>query len=128
MEIQAAKVCALCGAPATDAPRLYVRQKRHLDADRTHEIPLCEEHGYALRAGVLPPQRIIYDWVTRAHDALYENARLVLRPELRCLGCNAPLKDVPTDLVFQLDCATCEAGNVLGTALGHRVAVKLGAG
>ena len=125
MEIRAESACALCGAPATDAPRLFVRQKRHLDAERTHQIPLCEEHGIALRAGVLQPQRIIFDWVTRVYDELYENSRLVLHPELRCLACNAPLRDAPSDLVVQLQCETCAAGNVVGTALGHRVAVKL---
>lgn len=118
--------CALCGRAALAAPRLFVRQQRALDLDRTHQIALCVEHAGALCAGVLDPQQIIFDWTKRFHDHLYENTRLVLRPELRCLACNAPLPANGSRGDKALGCRSCSAWNVIGSALGYPVAVRLG--
>jgi hypothetical protein len=126
--------CALCANRSLDVLRLFIRQERLLDSDRTHQIALCPEHASALRAGVIDPQQIIFDWTKRHHEELYENTRLVLRPELRCLACNDPLCPHVASQVASLaassgagsmDCRSCSATNVIGSALGYVVAIRL---
>jgi hypothetical protein len=126
MEKTDPETCVLCGSPAVDAPRISVRQEHALDAAVAHRLALCRTHGDELRAGDCTPQRIIYAWATRAHEDLYRNERLVLRPELRCLACNAALHatDPPAQ---EIACSACGAANRLGSALGHPVAVRLDA-
>jgi hypothetical protein len=119
--------CVLCGLPPADAPRIFIRQEHDLDSPASHRLGLCDRHGEELREGVLTPQHIIYTWATHAHADLYRNERLVLRPELRCLSCNTSLGDASTldDGVVELRCRKCGGANGIGTALGHRVAVRL---
>lgn len=126
--------CVLCTKHAADAPRIHIRQELALDAPVAHRLALCAEHGEALRSGALNPQQIIYAWATRAHADLYRNERLVLRPELRCLACDAALPApaagaagaaAAPDDESELACPACGAVNVLGSALGHRVAVRM---
>lgn len=126
MEKTDPEACVLCGSPAVDAPRIFVRQEHALDAAVAHRLALCRAHGDALCAGDLTPQQIIYAWATHAHDDLYRNERLVLHPELRCLGCNAALAsgDAPATGAA-LACPSCGARNAIGSALGHPVAVRL---
>jgi hypothetical protein len=118
--------CFLCSAPAVDAPRIHIRQEHDLAAPVAHHLAFCDEHGTELRRGQLTPQQIIYDWATRAHGDLYRNERLVLVPELRCLACDAPLPDSNGNGTSEARCAACGATNELGSALGHRVAVRIG--
>jgi hypothetical protein len=117
--------CAVCGAPAIAAPRLFLRQERHFDCPCTHEVGLCEEHAAALRAGLLPPHRVVFDWTQRFHDEIYEGTRLILKPQLTCLACNAPLSELSEEHAARLRCEACGAHNAIGTALGDRVAVRL---
>ncbi len=118
--------CALCANRALDAPRLFIRQERLLDSERTHQIALCLEHATALRHGAIDPQQIIFNWTKRFRDQLYENTRLVLRPELRCLSCNDPLcPNVAGRGAGSVDCRSCLSSNVLGSALGYPVAIRL---
>ena len=117
--------CAICGISAVPAPRLFLRQERHFDCPRTHKVGLCAEHGAALRAGLLPPHRVVFDWTQRFHDEIYEGTRLILQPQLTCLACNAPLSESPEEHVARLRCNACGGHNAIGTALGYRVAVRL---
>lgn len=136
MENTDPEACVLCEKRAVDAPRIHIRQELALDAPVAHRLALCAEHGEALRSGGLNPQQIIYAWATRAHADLYRNERLVLRPELRCLACDVVLSVPGTGAAggpaaaapegdSELACAACGAVNVLGSALGHRVAVRM---
>lgn len=128
MEKPHPEACVLCGESAARAPRIVVHQEHAHAATQDHALALCDAHGAELRAGRLTPQSIIYTWATRAHSALYQNERLVLRPELACLECNAALPgDVRDagDVERDVTCAACGATNTLGSALGHRVAVRL---
>ena len=119
--------CVLCGDSAADAPRIFIRQEHELDSPASHRLALCDRHGEELREGVLTPQHIIYTWATHAHADLYRNERLVLRPELRCLACNTTLGDegLLDASIVELRCRKCGVANEIGTALGHRVAVRL---
>ncbi len=116
--------CVLCGEPPVDAPRIFVRQDHDMEAPVGHHLALCAAHGAELRSGQRTPQQIIYAWATRAHGNLYRHERLVLRPELRCLACNAPLSEVDADAA-ETRCAACGTTNRIGSALGHPVAVQL---
>lgn len=118
--------CVLCGEPPVDTPRIFVRQDHDMDAPVGHRLALCARHAAELRAGERSPQQIIYDWATRAHGELYRNERLVLRPELRCLACNAPLPDPNGAGAAEARCTECGTTNLIGSALGHPVAVKIG--
>lgn len=122
MESTDPEACVLCGDAAAAAPRIFVRQEHALDAPVAHRLALCRAHGTELGAGERSPQQIIYAWATRVHGDLYRNERLVLRPELRCLACNAPL---PPESVNDVGCPACGATNGVGSALGHPVAVRL---
>lgn len=124
MEKTDPSTCVLCGEPPVDTPRIFVRQDHELDAPVSHPLALCAAHGAELRAGQRTPQQIIYDWATRAHGDLYRNERLVLRPELRCLACNAHLPAYAG--AAEARCTECGTTNMLGSALGHAVAVRLG--
>ena len=122
--------CVRCGQPPVVAPRLHVRQEHALDASVLHRLALCEAHAAELREGALTPQQIIHAWATREHGDLYRNERLVLRPEMRCLACNARLAaddDPAAGSDDEARCAQCGALNALGSALGHRVAVRVAA-
>jgi hypothetical protein len=147
MEQTDPEACVLCGAPAVDAPRIFIRQELALDAAVAHRLAFCPVHAERLRAGQLTPQQIIYAWATRMHGDLYRNERLVLLPELRCLACNAALSpdraviestappaarpatpdagDAGDAPGAEIACARCGAINELGSALGHCVAVRL---
>jgi phage FluMu protein Com len=125
MEKTHPSTCVLCGAPAVDAPRIHIRQEHDLDAPVAHHLAFCDEHGTELSRGQLTPQQIIYDWATHAHADLYRNERMVLVPELRCLACNALLADGNGTSPAEIACAACGAMNELGSALGHRVAVRI---
>lgn len=114
--------CAVCDAPAVQAPRLIVEQDRHFDCSLQHRIGLCAEHGAALRAGELEPHRIIYEWTQRHHAELYDGTRLVLAPRLTCLACNAFLA---SSVGNRTACPECGALNRLGSALGHPAVVRL---
>lgn len=128
MEKPNPEACVQCGESAAGAPRIIVHQEHEHAAEETHALALCDVHGAELRTGRLTPQQIIYAWATRAHRDLYRGERLVLRPELSCLECNAPLpadaRDT-TDVERDVTCPACSATNTLGSALGHRVAVRL---
>ncbi len=118
--------CGLCAAPAVAAPRLVIQQDRHFDCPRRHEVALCEEHGSALRSGLLALHQLIFDWTHRHHAHLYDGTRLVLRTELTCLGCNAALTGAPASNAEEtpLRCDACGGTNVLGAALGHPAIVR----
>ena len=118
-------MCVLCGDPVVDAPRNFICQEHELDAPVGHCLALCHGHGEDLRDGAITPHHIIYTWATQAHGNLYRNERLVLRPELRCLSCNSPLDDASDATVVELRCPKCAVVNEIGSALGHRVAVRL---
>jgi len=45
---------------------------------------------------------------------------------LRCLACNAPLAEADDAHDLEARCAACGATNEIGSALGHRVAVRVG--
>lgn len=119
--------CALCEVPAASAPRLVIQQERHFDCPRRHEVALCEEHGAALRSGLLALHQLVFDWTHRNHADLYDGTRLVLRTELTCLGCNAALPGGAAASAAEtlLRCDACGATNVLGAALGHPAIVRL---
>jgi len=120
--------CVLCADPAASAPRIFIRQEHDLDAPVAHQLCLCHRHGEELRDGVITPQQIIYTWATHAHHALCGNERLVLRPELRCLSCNASLgdaDDAPAPPAPEIRCSKCGIANEIGSALGHPVAVRV---
>jgi hypothetical protein len=113
--------CAVCGARSVDTPRLSVEQDRHYDCPRQHAVGLCAEHGSALRAGTLTLHTVLYGWIQRNHDALYDGTRLYISPRLACLGCNSLLASSGE----RVTCAACGAVNIVGTALGHPAAVRL---
>lgn len=116
--------CVLCDQPAVAAPRIHLRQERELARPVEHCLRLCASHGTEWREGRLPPQQIIYTWAIREHDAISRNERLVIVPELRCLGCDAPLADTAGPAAAaEIACARCGAQNTIGTALGYPVAV-----
>lgn len=125
-------LCVICAEPGARAPRIYIRQHREIAQERVHELSLCKTHGAALRAGEIAPPKIIYDWAYRERARLIDSARLVLRPELRCLACNSllPTVDQDGDLGridgerLGLVCSHCRTQNVVGFALGCMVAVK----
>lgn len=120
-------LCILCGGSATETPRIYVRQEHELDSPVAHRLALCGRHGEELRDGTITPHHIIYTWATHADPGLYRGERLVLRPELRCLACNASLGDGAAleAEVVEVRCRKCGGVNAVGSALGHRVAVRL---
>lgn len=113
--------CAVCGARAADETRLLVEQDRHFDCPRRHQVGLCPEHGAAVRDGRLAVQEVLYDWVQKHHDELYDGTRLYIAPRLTCLRCNEPFVTNEE----RHACAKCGAINVLGTALGSPAAVRL---
>jgi phage FluMu protein Com len=117
--------CVLCGDPVVCAPRIFIRQEHDLAAPVGHALALCHRHGEELRDGAITPQNIIYTWATHAHDDLYRNERLVLHPELRCLSCNAELCAATAATADEMRCPKCGVLNEIGSALGHRVAVRL---
>ena len=114
--------CALCDSPAAAAPRLVIEQDRHYDCPLRHEVGLCDQHGAELRAGVIEPHRVIYEWTQKHHDELYDGTRLVLAPQLTCLACNAVLE--PSD-AERATCPGCGAINRIGSALGYPTTVRL---
>src|SRR5215203_378411 len=81
--------CAVCGETSVDRPRLFVEQDRHYDCPLEHGVGLCQAHGEALRCGEISPQEILYAWVRRHHEELYDGTRIHLVPRMSCLGCNA---------------------------------------
>lgn len=113
--------CAVCGDVSAERPRLFVEQDRHYDCPQEHGIGLCKEHGEALRTGRLTPQEILYDWVRRHHDEIYDGTRIYLMPRMTCLGCNATFASSEENY----SCPDCGTVNVLGTALGHPAAVRI---
>jgi phage FluMu protein Com len=115
--------CAVCGNLSADRPRLFVEQDRHYDCPQEHGVGLCKEHGEALRTGRLTPQEILYDWVRRHHDEIYDGTRIYLMPRMTCLGCNATFASSEQNY----NCPDCGTVNVLGTALGHPTAVRVAA-
>jgi hypothetical protein len=130
------EACAMCGEQPAPAPRIHVRQERLLDQERRHIIALCAAHAAELQRGRLAPHEVIFRWASAHFERLYEGVRLALRPELRCLNCNEPLlppapaaEPVPTPAATpapaEVECGSCRAGNILGTALGHEAAVQL---
>jgi len=120
--------CVLCRDSAVSAPRIFIRQEHDLDAPFAHHLALCHRHGDELRDGAITPQHIIYTWATHTHHELCRNERLVLRPELRCLSCNASLcgtDDASDPPASEIRCPKCGIANEIGSALGHRVAVRV---
>jgi len=113
--------CAVCGEASVDRPRLFVEQDRHYDCPLEHGVGLCEVHGQALRCGEITPQEILFNWVRRHHDELYDGTRIHLMPRMTCLGCNAMFATSEE----RYTCPDCGTVNVLGTALGHPTAVRI---
>jgi hypothetical protein len=114
--------CAMCDAPSVEAPRLLIEQDRHYDCPFRHQVGLCDPHGAELRAGVLAPQRVIYEWTQKHHDELYDGTRLILMPRLTCLACNGSLEETEDERVA---CPACGAINRIGSALGYPATVGL---
>jgi hypothetical protein len=115
--------CGLCEHPAAAAPRLRIRQERHYDCPRFHDVGLCAGHGAELQGGEIALHQLLFDWTHRHHADLYDGTRLILSAEPMCLGCNAALS--PRDGESTVRCDSCGKTNVLGSALGSPAFVRL---
>ena len=122
--------CVLCGAGASLAPRVHLREVRPGETPRDIVLAVCETHGTRLRNGTLRVTAIIEAWLTAEGRFNPTNPLDRLRLLAHCLACDAPLDDEAKTYVQPtgetvVECGTCPALNLVEPLGGDAVAMQL---
>jgi hypothetical protein len=132
--------CVLCGAGASLAPRVHLREVRPGETPRDVALGVCEAHGARLRNGGVRVTAVIEAWLTSEGRFNPANPLDRIRLLAHCLACDAPLGGdamdgrsgvgdarthaLPTGETV-VECGSCPAMNLVEPLGGDAIATQL---